>query len=331
MQRRGDRLSVLKQAKNLGLYHNVSFRVIDPISGTVVSEHIGHNNATNSMLTGMGHYLKGDGIWNQGYSMLSEYVPRYISLGTMGLINQDEDADGLPAGLGVISYKEKQYKDLSEENLDILGKSRSDDFVTDEDDEYIRLVDYMYQRPGYGADGYDINLNNSRQFSGLGPTFNGRLQPEVINCELISDSFPRSNITFRDIVPELESEIPKTIDVIFSAMISTGALAQFRESNRDYIFITEAGLWATPDWNDSGANGMLAGYRIAPANSSDWDMSKPTSRDALKRSIIKVKKNQIVQVIWKIQLGSVDQFGGVDALYPGKVKKYWIELPTKIK
>lgn len=331
MQRRGDRLSVLKQAKNLGLYHNVSFRVIDPISGKVVSEHIGHNNATNSMLTGMGHYLKGDGIWNQGYAMLSEYVPKYISLGTMGLINQDEDEEGLPAGLGVISYKGKTYNDLSIENLEILGKPGSSNLVTDKDDEHIRLVDYMYQRPGYGADGYDTNLNNSRQFFGLGPTFENRIQPEVINCELISDSFPRATISFRDIVPELESEIPKTIDVIFSAMISTGALAQFRESGRDYIFITEAGLWSTPDWNDSGANGMLAGYRIAPSSSSDWDMSKPESRDALKRSIIKVKKNQIVQVIWKIQLGSVDQFGGVDALYPGKVKKYWIELPTKIK
>lgn len=322
-------MSIIKQAKNLGLYHNVSFRVIDPISGKVVSEHIGHNNATNSMLTGMGHYLKGDGVWNQGYAMLHEYVPKYISLGTMGLINQDEDTHGLPAGLGVVSYKGKSYNDLSLENLEILGQPASARLVTNEDDEHLRLVDYMYQRPGYGADGYDPNLNNSRQFFGLGPVFNERLQPEVINCELVSDSFPRSQITFRDMVPEIESEIPKTIDVVFSAMISTGALAQFREPGRDHIFITEAGLWADPDWNNSGANGMLAGYRIAPSNSKDWDMSKPESREALKRSVIKVNKNQIVQVIWKIQLGSVDQFGGVDALYPGKIKKYWIDLPTK--
>ena len=53
------------------------------------------------------------------------------------------------------------------------------------------------------------------------------------------------------------------------------------------------------------------------------------NREALRKSIIKVKKGQIVQVIWKIQLGSVDQFGGIDALYPGKVKKYWRELPTR--
>ena len=54
-------MSIIKQAKNLGLRHNVSIRVIDGPSGRIVSEHIGHNNATNSMITGMGHYLKGSG------------------------------------------------------------------------------------------------------------------------------------------------------------------------------------------------------------------------------------------------------------------------------
>lgn len=315
-------MSVIQSAKNLGVVHNVSFRVIDEISGKTVAEHVGHNSATNSMLIGMGHYLKGDGVWNQGYAMLSEYVPKYISLGTMGLINQDEDDLGLPAGIGVISYKDKTYDELSLDTLRKLRKSASSDTITEADDECLRYIDYMYQRPGYGADGYDINSNNGRQFFGLGPMYADKLQVESVNCELISESVPRSLITFRDIVPEIESEMPKTIDVVFSAMISTGALAQFRPNNKDYIFITEAGLWSTPDWDDSGANGLVAGYRIVPSNSKNWDMTKPASRDALKRSIIKVKKNQIVQVIWKIQLGAID------ALSPDKDKKYWIELPT---
>lgn len=316
--RRGDSLSILEQVKNMDLRHNVSLRVIDNISGRIVSEHIGHNNATNSMLTGMGHYLKGDGIWNQGVTMLSEYVPRYISLGTMGLISQDEDAEGCPAQLGVISYLGKTYAELSADELSTLHKEPSDKLVTAEDDEHLRFVDYMTQSPGYGADGYESSLNNNRQFFGLGPTFDNRSTAEVINCELISTNFPRTLITYSEIVPEREAESSKTIDVVFSAMISTGALSKFREPGKDYIFITEVGLWSSPDWNSSGANGMLAGYRIRPSNQLDWNMSRASGRSALKRSIIKVKTNQIVQVVWKIQLGSIDVLDN---------KRYWIELP----
>lgn len=332
---------IIQAGKNMGLFQNVSLRVIDPVSMTVVSEHVGHNNATNTLLTGVAHHLKGDGILNQGAYMLYDYIPRYISLGTMGLINQDQNEDGTPAGLGVVSWLGSKYEDMPDEDLAILGKEPTQDLITPEDDEYIRYVDYMYQRPGFGADGYDINSNNSRKYFGLGPVFkeredrgqtddDGTVHNKLtINCELITDSHPRALINFRDIVPEIESEIPRTIDAIFSAMIPLGGLADFREGENDYVFVTEAGLWSSPDWNNSGSNGLLAGYRICPSSSSQWDMSVKENREALRKSIIKVKKGQIVQVIWKIQLGSVDQFGGIDALYPGKVKKYWTELPTR--
>ena len=399
-------------AKLITARHNVSFRVIDSKSGKIVSTHTGHNAATNSLLTGIGHYLTGDGILNQGYPMLYNYIPKYISLGTMGLINQEQDGEGLPAGIGVISG-------------------------TEED----RFVDYMMQTPGYGADGYDPNINNNRAYFGLGPIFanreaevftetlqigdlnrdgkvdqedvqilanyiggelelepwqaavadldhNGRVDcqdlvdlvtfvnsgapiedlgtieysndtPATINCELISDSFPRAKITFRDIVPETESEFPQTIDIVFSAMISTGALAQFREPGRDYLFITEAGLWSKKEWSGGGDNGLLAGYRIAPPNTDNWGMIstavtdeaaikylqdhgvenpspdeiyqiKPTvaeeNRKILKQNIIRVGVNQVVQVIWKIQLGGMDQLGGLSALYPSNTGcgLYWI-------
>ncbi len=403
-------------AKHITARHNVSIRVIDCKSGKVISSHTGHNAATNSLLTGIGHYLTGDGVLNQGYPMLANYVPKYISLGTMGLINQEQDGEGLPAGIGVV--------DGSEES---------------------RFVDYMQQTPGYGADGYDPNINNNRAYFGLGPMFKDResksetitvqigdinddgkvdqndvilladylngdpgselygkqlvaanidkdsqgiincqdlLQlidaindgnpeqtlgtaqytitvPPTINCELISDSFPRASISFRDIVPETESEMPQTIDVVFSAMISTGALAQFREPGKDYIFITEAGLWSKRTWTSGGDNGLLAGYRIAPPNNDNWGMStdsitdevarrylekqgisdpsqdqidsiKPTvasqNRKILKENIIRVGINQVVQVIWKIQLGGLDQLESISNLYPSEPDSlYWVD------
>lgn len=401
--------SIKAAAKNLRTEHNVSIRVLDSKSGKVISSHIGHNAATNSLLVGIAHYLTGDGVLNQGYHMLNYYIPKYISLGTMGLINQDEDENGLPAGIGVSEGSEED-----------------------------RFVDYLLQVPGYGADGYDPNLNNNREYFGLGPVFADRdtskivtetiqlgdinldgvvnnadilmfadylagnvnltdkqllaadvnqdgeincsdlalitqcvseeitldtveYRPSIaptINCELISDSFPRVQISYRDIVPETESEIPQTIDVIFSAMISTGALAQFREPGKDYIFITEAGLWSKKDWESGGDNGLLAGYRIAPPNKQNWAMTaesvsddyaitylkdqgidNPTedqiqsikpeiaqnNRQILKQNIIRVGPNQVVQVIWKIQLGGLEQLGGLSDLHPSGSVLRWVD------
>lgn len=265
----------------MSIEHNVSFRVLDAATGKLVREYTGHNQATNSMLIGIAHYLKGDGVLNQGTSMLSAFVPQYISLGTMGLINQDEDNEGLPAGLGVGTVADSEEK---------------------------RLTAYMYQKPGYGADGYDANQNNNRHYLGLGPVF-GTINDKSVNCELISKTFPRAPITYRQIVTETESELPETVDVIFSAMISTGALKQFREDGKDYIFITEAGLWSQPYYNSSGNNGLLAGYRIVPPDKENWDMTISENRRILKQNVIKVNKNQVVQIIWKIQIGSRDALG----------------------
>lgn len=113
-------------------------------------------------------------------------------------------------------------------------------------------------------------------------------------------------------------------------MISTGALSAFKEKDRDYIFITEAGLWSQKDYIDGGDNGLLAGYRIAPPNDNNWKMAEwdPTTRTyydteeckknrrILKQNIIKVGRNQVVQVIWKVQLGGMDQLGKLISLYP---------------
>lgn len=104
--------------------------MLDVTTCQLVREYTGQNQYTNSMLIGISHYLKGDGILNQGSSMLSAFISKYISLGTMGLINQEQDEEGLPAGLGI-------------------GGS--------DDSEIDRFTAYMYPRPEYGADGYDAN------------------------------------------------------------------------------------------------------------------------------------------------------------------------------
>lgn len=97
---------IIKTAKNMGVTNNVTLRVIDQTTGKIVQEHTGHNSATNSMLVGIAQHLVGNfnatepyGL-NPAYPLLSNYVPRYISLGTMGLTSQEQDEEGLPTGIG---------------------------------------------------------------------------------------------------------------------------------------------------------------------------------------------------------------------------------------
>lgn len=382
--------NILKASRNLGIRQNVLFRVIDKDTGKIVQEHCGHNSATNSLLWGIGHHLIGDFFATESSglssaaSMLGNYVPRYISLGTMGLINQKQDQQGLPAGIGdsIASSGDEEYNRLVEATAAAKAVLQSaiealeadckywpaceacretecgqriqskKDAVEDAQiayddalaaqiayDEDRRFVEYMSHRPGYGADGYDGNQNNGRGVFGLGPTFGDRSDKSTtIKCELISDAFPRSQITFRDIVPEYEAELPKTIDVVFSAMLSTGALSQFRPEGQNFLYITEAGLWSKRSWNNSGENGLLAAYRIGPPNEKNWMMTEQAvidyvadhpdfdlggmteaeyaqhNREILKKSILRVGVNQIVQVVWKIQLGSIDEFTDVATL-----------------
>jgi hypothetical protein len=190
----------------------------------------------------------------------------------------------------------------------------------------------MNQTPGFGSDGYrnysspsDDVYNNNRQYYGLGPKFVDRADDtKTVDCELISDSFQRAKISYRSITSENKSSKPQTLDVVFSAMISTGALAQFREPGRDYVFITEAGLWSTPIYSSNGA-GLIAGYRIAPPNENNWDMSIPANQKLLENQIIRVGINQVVQVVWKVQIGSIRQLTSRvydTSIYIGKMETY---------
>ena len=188
-------------------------------------------------------------------------------------------------------------------------------------------------------------------------------------------------------MPEFSSEIPNTLDVVFSAMITTGALKEFR-GNNDYVYITEAGLWSKPYYSESGDNGLLAGYRIMPSddevlelaleeqfsysdtstftlqqqaisitsvaingtytdnytfdsddntvtimntleagdsiniiyvykNTDSWkNMDIPENRLAVQKSILRIGPNQVAQIVWKIQLGGLEQLNGLRYLYP---------------
>ena len=386
--------------KNFAINHNVAFNVYDAITHKLKRHYEGHNSVTNSMLTGIGHYLIGDGTLNQGWDMLRMWIPRYISLGTMGLRSQHCDEYGLPTDLGSIKYDEGETPNFEED-----------------------CKDYMSKIPGFGADGYDANANHGREWFGLGPQFpdrpnNGWFEQEFfglqdagktefplehkvyteggdvtaphvyistdisaepaelefgtdytfrdetdsghtysvlillsgalenddilkiryfdnnplitksVDCELISPKFQRVPISYRTIIPEVDAEMPNTVDVVFSAMISTGALKQFRDYTtinddqivqNDYIFITEAGLWSSMEYKTRldletnkyipSGGGLLAAYRIAPPNESNWDMTVESNRKLLQQSILRVGYNEVVQVVWKIQLGSISDFG----------------------
>jgi len=462
--------------KRLDVKQNVRIRVIDDATGEVVQEHDGHNAATNSLLTGIAHYLMGDGVLNQGQDTLMMWVPQYISLGTMGLTSQNSEvitADGVeyevPSGLG---YTPEAPEDATAEEKELNAR--------------LRFSEYINQTPGYGADGYDNNSNNNREWFGLGYPYS--LKPDTLkqnfytwdgsettftlsetpitilsatlypdgvvnqdmkdtsidrkvlpsslyevngnqihfseysdttiptdsrlaiiytfnsldaaNCELVTAKLDngeivpltsRSKITYRDYIPEVQSEVPNTLDVVFSAFVSVGALKDYR-GDRDYIYITEAGLWSKPYYNDSGDNGLLAGYRIMPSDdevldiamqqefsgdgtttsftfeeiateivsvtitggllpeyaldtstnrivfseapaagttitviyktdniTNSWkDMSIEANRQKVQRNIIRVGINQVAQIIWKIQLGGLEQLNGLRYLYPSQ-------------
>ena len=463
--------------KRLDVKQNVTIRVIDEPTGTVVQEHIGHNAATNSLLTGIAHYLMGDGVLNQGKDTLMMWVPQYISLGTMGLTSQVSETITID-GEDYIVPKALGYTPVAPDSATDKEKELN---------EQLRFTEYVNQTPGFGADGYDNNSNNNREWFGLGYPYSlkpdmltqdfytanednfyplsstpikiisvtnypkgtinedthdtsvvrsvisvdeyevvpsnddetqyavhitngmsyyGRMaivytteSNEAANCELIQAEIDkygnivpltlRSKITYRNLVPEMQSEVPNTLDVIYSAFISTGALKEYR-GNNDYVYITEAGLWSKSAYNDSGDNGLLAGYRLMPADDNttnvevqetftselgqkvfqfkqkalslvmitvnseaipdtnytfdsennsvvlktapaagstvivvyqtvSWkDMSDPEHRKMVQQSIIRVGVNQVVQVIWKIQLGGLEQLNGLRYLYPAQ-------------
>lgn len=336
-------------SKKLGIYDNVYLRVVDIRTKEVVQQVKGHNAATSTILSGIAHFLCGDGTLNQAKFTLDDYVPQYMSLGTMGLCSQVADqTTGLPIGIG---NKNNPSSDA---------------------DKTEAIKDYMNHLPGFGADGYSNAYNNNREYFGLGLPYafmvgdvnndnivnqedidallqylanpqghkinenaadvngDGKINAKdirelqnMLNAnppqtppyrpgELISKSFPRIPITYRSIIPETDTEAPKSMDLILGGMVTTNALESFM-GDKDYIFVTEAGLWNNKYSNgNSVSNGLLAGYRIFPQtiNQIDLDSASDTTvaryYPDFQKSILRVNKDQVVQIVWKIQLGSIE-------------------------
>jgi hypothetical protein len=146
------------------------------------------------------------------------------------------------------------------------------------------IHDTSVTRQVISVEKYDVQMNGNNEYKLLltdGASYQGRIaviytidSADATNCELVKAKIEngsivpltlRSKISYRSLVPEFQSEVPNTLDVIYSAMVSTGALKDYRGDN-DYVYITEAGLWSNSTYTDSGDNGLLAGYRLMPSD-----------------------------------------------------------------
>lgn len=323
--------------KPIPIEHNVYIRVVDQATGQVVSQHTGHNTATFTMLEGIARYLRGDGALTQT-PILKRFLPSYMSVGTMGVVDPHPNADEVPTQIGTSKYNIGDTI-TNANDLHLIGKDSAYTIQSSDTDiiDIFCMQNYVETVPGFGADG-SSHSNNTRQQAGLG----AKVNPDLVTAyfagttdtypvgELTSDSFRRSAITYRNI-EDAGAEVPDTIDVIYGCMISTNMLKQFM-GGQDYIYLTEVGLWSRPDYIDNVVgNGLLAAYRITPMSEYKTAMGpgdvtqadideyaeehgvSPSSvttddvatanRAELKKQILRVNANQVVQVIWKLQLG----------------------------
>ena len=281
------------------------------------------------------------------------------------------------------------------------------DGVVNQDMHDTTVVREVIPADKYSFDGMVVTINSNYPAPAAGSriaiiyTIDSK---EASTCELIDSTSLRSKITYRGIIPEVQSEVPGTLDVIYSAFISTGELAKYR-GDRDYIYITEAGLWSKPSYTSGGDNGLLAGYRIMPSDdevntlgvddsftgdgevnyfvlsrpaiqidfitinnivvsksgytldetenrvvfdtapaagsniiivyrtgdmSGTWkDMSISENRQLVQKSIIRIGKGQVAQIIWKLQLGGLEQLNGLRYIYPPQYPEdVWIVWNT---
>ena len=269
--------------------------------------------------------------------------------------------------------------------------------------ESITRIQIPYSDYSINSAGTMVTITNGTSYSGRIAIMYYIESTDAANCELIKSKIDkynnyvpltlRSNITYRSIVPEYMSEVPSTLDVVFSSFVSTGALSEYR-GDRDYIYITEAGLWAKNAYTGAGDNGLLAGYRITPTDVDDtgllqqftgdgttktfifendivteiiavvitdqetpeyyldtntnaivfetapadgstitvsyktaytqdsWkDMTILSNRQKVQQSILRIGPNQVAQVVWKIQLGGLEQLSGLRNLYPSQYQE----------
>ena len=222
--------------KRLDAKQNVTIRVIDEATDKVVQEHVGHNAATNSLLTGIAHYLLGDGTLNQGSDMLTTWVPQYISLGTMGLTSQESE-----------EFQEDGDSFIYIVPKDLGTTLPAPDSATDEEKQLnaiLRFTEYINQTPGFGADGYDENTNNDREYFGLGLPYDYRPDQKTQDFFSWSDGGNNHEFKLTSIPKDDNSIIEVTVypdGIVNQDMHNTSINRQTIPSNRYSIVHTDEG------------------------------------------------------------------------------------------
>ena len=255
--------NILDIVKRLDVKQNVIIRVMDEATGKVVQEYSGHNAATNSMLTGIAHYLIGDGVLNQGGDILSLWVPQYMSLGTMGLTSQESEEITEGEGSDQVTYTVPKA----------LGYTPvAPDSATEEEKELntqLRFTEYINQAPGFGADGYDDNSNNNREWFGLGYPYS--LKPNNLTQDFYTWDGTAGDLTL--------TSVP--IDIISVTLYPEGVIDQdVRNTVVERIVLPES------EYSVSGTTLHLNAYPDIPATTRVAVIYTMASKDAANCELI---------------------------------------------
>ena len=70
---------------------------------------------------------------------------------------------------------------------------------------------------------------------------------------------------------------------------------------------------------------LIVVYRTGDVSGTWKDMSVPDNRRLVQKSIIRIGAGQVAQIIWKLQLGGLEQLGGLRYVYPSQYPEdVWI-------
>ena len=79
---------------------------------------------------------------------------------------------------------------------------------------------------------------------------------------------------------------------------------------------------------EAGATLVIV-YRSGDAAGTWKDMTIQENREKVQQNIIRIGKNQVAQIIWKLQLGGLEQLNGLRYLYPSQYpEEVWTIVNT---
>jgi len=77
-------------------------------------------------------------------------------------------------------------------------------------------------------------------------------------------------------------------------------------------------LTFTEDNIPAAGSTLIMVFRTGDAEGTWKDMSVKENREKVQKSILRIGVNQVAQIIWKIQLGGLEQLNGLRYLYPSQ-------------